>query len=384
MVSRATTGQTTSAQKSKQEVKFIEEIIEDIYHRLGGTVSSSLSLLVGREYSIYFITSWLKDVSDTVDILTITGMSGIGKTSVANHVFELHRHEFDASCFIEKISSACAQFNGMLGLQKQLLGNIRKTSPVQLDRISENTSRIENALSRKRAFLVLDDIDNVDQLNELLGNKEILVSPLPMEHKLKSLSYNASRKLLFHHAFKCEELKDGYEQVSDNVVKYCEGHPLALKVVGSSLHNKDVAYWEECIDKLNQGPFSHINNILKMSFESLDCEDKELIKHVACFFVGMDRDIAETILKACKLKHTRSGISNLNDRCLLNIGEGNKFMMHSLIQEMVKDVVHQESPEKPEKRSRLWRHTESYKVLKKMIVRGHTCFSSYLVVMKVF
>ncbi|XP_071718433.1 disease resistance protein RUN1-like [Rutidosis leptorrhynchoides] len=381
--------------KDRPEVKFIKEIIEDIYRKLDGTISSSLPLLVGMDDSIDFLTSWLKDVSShRVDILTISGMSGIGKTSVANHVYKLHRHKFDASCFLEKISLSCAQFNGMLGLQKQLLGSVLKTSPVHVDRVSDYTSHIESALSRKKVFLVLDDIDNVNQLNELLGNKDhhpgskiiitaknasfteryalfnLQVKPKtiehkPIEHRLERLDEDASQKLLFLHAFKCEEPKVGYMEVSKDVVKYCGGHPMALKLLGNYLHQKSVAYWEACINGLKKGEeeaLFDIKDILKKIFDKLHKNDKELFKYIACFFVGMKRDITETILNACDLNAT-IGISHLIDRCLLDIGRNAELTMHSLIHEMGIHVVDDES-ENPEERSRLWRHTDSYKVLK--------------------
>ncbi|KAI3774409.1 hypothetical protein L1987_48964 [Smallanthus sonchifolius] len=57
------------------------------------------------------------------------------------------------------------------------------------------------------------------------------------------------------------------------------------------------------------------------------------------------------------------GIQNLMDRCLLYIEDG-KVMMHQLIKEMGQEVVRQESPKEPGKRSRLWNHQDSFNVLK--------------------
>ncbi|KAL8204488.1 hypothetical protein R6Q57_010111 [Mikania cordata] len=101
-----------------------------------------------------------------------------------------------------------------------------------------------------------------------------------------------------------------------------------------------------------------------MSFDSLSSEnDKELFKHIACFFVGKDIDLIETILKACDI-NTTSGVTNLMEKCFLSIKWNNELTMHSLIQEMGKDLVLQESRNKPWERSRLWCHEESFKVLK--------------------
>ncbi|GKB66488.1 TMV resistance protein N-like protein isoform X3 [Tanacetum coccineum] len=51
------------------------------------------------------------------------------------------------------------------------------------------------------------------------------------------------------------------------------------------------------------------------------------------------------------------------DRCLLYIENGN-VMMHQLIKEMGHEIVRQQSRKDPGKRSRLWRHEDSFNVLK--------------------
>ncbi|GJV21937.1 Toll/interleukin-1 receptor domain-containing protein [Tanacetum coccineum] len=229
-------------------------------------------------------------------------MGGIGKTSLAKRVYKLHCHEFNRSSFVENISRRCVEkTNGLLDVQKQLCHDISKASSIPVHDVSVYTSTIENALARKKVFIVLDDIDSLDQLDVLLGNKgfhpgsKIIITtkdasltercalfnpqvqPKYTKHKLKSLHVSDSLKLLCLHAFKSEDLKEGYEAVSDNIVNYCEGHPLALKVLGRSLHDRDVAYWEDCIEGLKKEPDSHINNVLRMSFKSLPSKnDKEL------------------------------------------------------------------------------------------------------------
>ncbi|KAJ9558682.1 hypothetical protein OSB04_013296 [Centaurea solstitialis] len=373
------------------ETDFIEEIVKDIYHRLGLHLRSPLPLLMGVDYSIRFITSWLKDrSSQTFDVLTIFGMGGIGKTSLVKYVYGLHHLAFAKSSFVQDISRRCDQkFNGILDLQSELCGDLSKRSHIKVHDVSVYTSKIENIVARKKVFLVLDDINSLEQLDAMLGRKcfhpgskviittrhtptlieswglfNMKVPPKHTKHLLRGLHSWESLELLCIHAFMCNIPKEGYEKVSDELVKYCDGHPLALEVSGRFLRNRDVAYWEEHIEGLKKKTDSHINNVLRTSFDSLGSDnDKDLFKHIACFFVGEDRNIMEIVLKACGIR-TVLGITNLIDRCLLMIGPRNELKMHQLLQEMGRDVVCQESLDKPWKRSRLWCHEESFKVLK--------------------
>ncbi|KAK9050525.1 hypothetical protein SSX86_030505 [Deinandra increscens subsp. villosa] len=372
------------------ETELLEELVNDIYARLGVPLGTSgLPLLIGMEYDIESITSWLKDrSSNTTDILTILGMGGIGKTCLANYIYELHRGEYTSS-FIGDISRRCAgEYHGLLNLQKQLYGDISKRNLTRDYDVSGYTSKIWNMLARGKTLLVLDDIDSLDQLDGLLGNQGLhprskiiittkdasliercalfktKVKPSHTKCTLKGLSEGASLQVLCLHAFTQKYPIEGYEEVSINLARYCGGHPLALVVLGKSLHNRDVCEWEDSIDMLMKEPDSRIGKVLQMSFDSLPSKnDKDLFKHIACFFVRMDRYFTETILNACAL-NTRSGIRNLIDKCLLSIDWNNKLIMHQLVQEMGRDLIRQESPEKPWKRSRLWCHEESLSVFK--------------------
>ncbi|KAK1413522.1 hypothetical protein QVD17_35297 [Tagetes erecta] len=384
------------ANNNRKETDFIKEIVTDVHRRL--PLSNALQRLIGMEDYIKSISSWLTDGScHTADIQTIVGIGGIGKTSLARYVYGLHSSEFDKCSFIERINARCQEsYDGLRAIQKQLYEDISKKTPLQFNDVIEYTSKIENVLVRKRVFIVLDDIDSLGQLNSLLGNKglypgsKIIITTKDasltescalfdsqVHHNHTQVSLNGlceyqSLHLLCIHAFKSQNPKEGYEDASKELVKYCEGHPLALELLGESLHKRDISYWENYIEVLKKEPHSHINKAMKMSFDSLQFKnDKELFKHIACFFVGMDRNVTETILNACDI-NTRSGITNLIDKCLIRVGQDNKLIMHQLVQEMGRDLVRQESPEKPWKRSRLWCHEESLKVLKEKKGKGNT------------
>ncbi|KAD5802402.1 hypothetical protein E3N88_13762 [Mikania micrantha] len=258
--------------------------------------------LIGLGYEIDFISSWLNDGScHTADILTIVGMSGIGKTSLARYVFELHSSKFDKSSFIEGINAKSNErSNGLLDLQKQFHANISKKFELHVNDAVKYTSKIEYVLARKRVLIVLDDIGSFKQLDALLGNKCLYpgskviittkdasltkgcallksqVHPNYKEVLLNGLYEYESLQLLCIHAFNSQNPKEGYEEVSEKLVKYCDGHPLAIQTLGRSLQNQDVAHWEDCINVLKKESNSHINATLRGLIGS-STKDKRLL-----------------------------------------------------------------------------------------------------------
>ncbi|CAI9268803.1 unnamed protein product [Lactuca saligna] len=375
----------------RRETVFIEEVVNEISSKLEPHLQMRIPRLIGMDNLITSIGSWLKSGSTkTAEILTIWGMAGIGKTTFAKHMYKLHEHKFERRSFVEDIGRRCAQQTcSKLDLQKQLLGDILKKKKIEPHNVDLSTSKIEKALLRKKTLLVLDDVDNIDQLEALIGTKgfhpgsKIIVTtkdgsitekcslfrmPYPPEHEILALwglSDRESLRLLCWNAFGSIHPMKGFEKEAQRAAKYCVGHPLALEVLGRSLANEDIATWNDVLEMLKaKVDLTGVKKILQIGFDTLPENCKELFKHIACFFVGTDRVVAETILKGCGIQ-TSYGIRKLIDRCLLTIEKYNVLAMHQLVQDMGRDLVVGESPEKPWKRSRVWNHEESLDLLEK-------------------
>uniref|UniRef100_M1BJT5 TMV resistance protein N n=1 Tax=Solanum tuberosum TaxID=4113 RepID=M1BJT5_SOLTU len=48
--------------------------------------------------------------------------------------------------------------------------------------------------------------------------------------------------------------------------------------------------------------------------------------------------------------------------------EGNKLIMHQMLRDMGREIVRQESPKKPGRRTRLWHYKDSFNVLRENVV----------------
>ncbi|GFS34321.1 hypothetical protein Acr_00g0033260 [Actinidia rufa] len=177
----------------------------------------------------------------------------------------------------------------------------------------------------------------------------------------EKLSTDEALELFSRHAFGENKPIQGYKELSEMFVQHCEGLPLALQVLGSSVRRKSLDVWKSMLQKLQTLSDSKILEKLEISFDSLqDKHDKNVFLEIACFFVGKKKNDTITILDGCEY-YTLAGIHNLLDRNLLTIENG-KLRMHHLIQDMGKQIVFRES-DYPQERSRIWRHKESFNIL---------------------
>ncbi|KAM7462849.1 hypothetical protein LguiA_030970 [Lonicera macranthoides] len=333
------------------EAKFIQKEVKVVQDKLSRTALSVAPYLIGIEAGVRKINMWLHDGSNEVGILAIYGMGGIGKTTIAKHLYNLNFERFEGSSFLANVREYSEQSDGL------------------------------NALCSKKVLLVIDDVDQRDQLDAILGmqdwfypgSKIILTTrherllkahEVYKVHEVEKLDDDESLELFSWHAFGQNHPIDGFMDFSTRVINYCGGLPLALQVLGSSLSGRNVDIWESAIQKLETIPDSQILKKLKISYDSLqDSHDKNLFLDIACFFVGKEKDNIITILDGCDF-YTKVGLQNLIDRCLLTINQDKKVMMHQLLIEMGREIIRQESPQEPGRRSRLCCHKDCVKVLR--------------------
>ncbi|XP_048442498.1 disease resistance protein RUN1-like [Pyrus x bretschneideri] len=362
------------------ESRFIEKIVKVIEDKLSRVPLSVEPKLIGIHSRVKDINLWLQDRSTDVGILLVYGMPGMGKTTIAKHVYNSNFRSFERSSFIENINKTADQPNGLVQIQMQLLYDLSNSKEVKIHGVGEGLNKIERVISSRRVLLVLDDVDHMDQLDAVLKMKDrfypgskILITTrrarllkahqVTKVHEVGTLYYDESLELFSWHAFRQDHPLRGYMEYSKKVVHYCDGLPLALKVLGSSLSGESIDVWESTLEKLKVIPNGEIMNKLRISYDSLqDDHDRKLFLHIACFLIGMNKSHIVRILDGCDF-YTIVGIQNLIDRCLVTIDGCNKVQMHDMIRDMGREIVRHES-EEPGKRSRLWRYKDSFEVLR--------------------
>ncbi|XP_056171407.1 TMV resistance protein N-like [Syzygium oleosum] len=147
----------------------------------------------------------------------------------------------------------------------------------------------------------------------------------------------------------------------DSILNHARGLPLALEVLGSFLCGRREDVWESTLRKLSRLPNKIINDVLKISYNGLEENAKEIFLHIACSFKGKDSNYIKKVLDSCDFE-TAVGFDIVIERSLISIENG-PLQMHDLIQVMGIDIVNQECRYDPRRRSRLWLYDDILDVL---------------------
>ncbi|PRQ55206.1 putative toll-like receptor, P-loop containing nucleoside triphosphate hydrolase [Rosa chinensis] len=358
----------------------IEEIVNHILKKSVYTSSSVDKGFIGMGSRIdSLLSKYIYPQLDGVRFIGIHGMRGIGKTTLARAIHDQMCQDFDRTCFLSNVREM-SKNNGLVSLQEKLLSRILMAKIENIEDEYTGAAMIERRSCRMKVLVVIDDVDQLIQLEKLAGNRNwfgpgsrIIITTTDIQllkahdvdatYKANGLNCDEALQLLSLKAFKKFPPPEDYLHLCYRILGYAQGLPLALVVLGSFLFGRRTDQWASAIDRLKNTPDKRIIEVLRISFDGLDEKDKEIFLHIACFYKGKDYDRVIQILDYCQLNPV-IGLSVLADRSLITISN-NELWMHDLLQELGWEIVREQSPKEPGKRSRLWSHEDINNVLKK-------------------
>ncbi|XP_021802317.1 TMV resistance protein N-like [Prunus avium] len=360
----------------KSEAELVDDIVKRVRKKvnLTSTLLDSEEKLVGIDSALDQLRLHLAPEENDVRFIGIWGMGGVGKTTLAKLVFERISHHFEHRSFLPNVRKG-----EVSGLGRQLLSSILKEN--YIPGWDEGEGILKNCLLNKKVLLVLDDVDQLNQLEKLVGNKNwfgagsriiittrdkrLLVQHGTTTYKVEVLKNDEALKLFSRHAFKKDQPEEGFQELSQHFLNYANGLPLALKILGLALYGIDQDMWESALDNLNKIPNPTIFHSLKVSYDGLEEMEKKIFLHVACLHRGKNKEQVIQILDWSLGISSLIKIDILIKKSLLTIDERfhrNNVEMHDLIQEMAWTIVREESPE-PGKWSILCCHEDISRVL---------------------
>ncbi|KAH6818269.1 hypothetical protein C2S51_001872 [Perilla frutescens var. frutescens] len=255
------------------------------------SVASSSSASVGQNQTMVGFDDILLEVLDKLtskkcsrQIISISGMVGIGKTTLARNVYE---HELVVQHF---------DFLAWLTISQEF--NFGKIIRKVLKENGENLWQVdENDLVWDGLKLFLPDNNNGSRImiTTRLSN---LAHQIDDSHNivLDFLDEDNSWKLFCNHVFGKDDSLLELKEIGMNIVRGCKGLPLSISVVGGLLakSKRTQQYWEHVEENLNSivnlEDKEHCLQILYMSYNSLPLHLK------LCFLsIGCSRDEDEEV-----------------------------------------------------------------------------------------
>jgi ribosomal protein S24E len=335
---------------------------------------------VGLEETSKELIETLNRMEKNVGILSLVGIGGIGKTTLAKEIYRsFEKNEtFEKKSFLMNVRESAVRDSEILDLKKQLAHDLFKENVTSTGEFNECCNRVMDC----KVLIVIDDVDQKGQFDQLIpdinklrpGSRVIITSRDSnvvnnimknenckyWRHEMELLNTIDSIHLFNQHAFHSANASDAFQELAKKVADACCGLPLALEVIGCFLFDKRgedalESTWPQTIKALieRKGIFDK----LMISYKGLSLEARMMFLDIACFMIGQHEHVVMQIFESCKFDYNgpAPSFNSLKDKCLVKLDENRRIVMHDLLRDMGRQVVKKKSP-KMEKGtpSRLW------------------------------
>uniref|UniRef100_A0A8R7QSR9 Disease resistance protein RPM1 n=2 Tax=Triticum urartu TaxID=4572 RepID=A0A8R7QSR9_TRIUA len=310
--------------------------------------------LVGTDGPKKEIVSLLTVTEKKLKVVSIVGFGGLGKTTLANQVYDDLEGQFDCKAFIP-----VSQKPDMPRLLNKLRLKLGINESSGICEVQDIIDQLREHLANKRYFIVVDDLWDEEAWDMIRcafpengnGSRVIVTTRVKAvaisacsnnyEHvyKMKHLSSEDSRRLFTSRVFGSEnKCPSNFEEVSNEILKKCGGLPLAIITIASLLASRRERSrndWENIRNSL--GAQFAINPTLKGMRSILNLSYMNLPLHLrTCFlYLGMYPEDYEIVRDDLVRKWIAEGfVSSLHGTNLEDVGISyfNELVNRSLIQ----------------------------------------------------
>lgn len=263
--------------------------------------ASEISLLYGRDRELKQLQQWI--IRDRCRLLTVYGMGGIGKTTLASHFARQAKSQFE-----QVIWRSLHYVSGTAELVNQLLHCFTNDSKIEAESLDSQISTLIEHLRRDKCLIILDTATEIWQSGDLAGHyrkqyKEYgeLLQRLATEAHQSCLllcTRQKPREIAFlegdcvpvrslhlggltsqaRHIFQEKRLLN--EERWDELIELYRGNPLALKIVANTIQE---LFGGSVSSFLQQDTivYGDIYDLLEEQFERLSSSEQEILNWLA-------------------------------------------------------------------------------------------------------
>ncbi|KAL8245708.1 hypothetical protein R6Q59_006924 [Mikania micrantha] len=345
--------------------------------RATSTPSSHGDNFKSRDRPFNEALKWLQQDNNESQVIALCGMGGVGKTTMMEQLRTVANGKNMFNYIVPVVIGRTPNMHYIqndISIRLSGKGLVEANIPERADRLREKFKECLE-VKKERILFILDDVWNKIELKDI-G----LTSPLPNGLKLfltsrdsdicRQIAVSAHSYLSFKVVevevlteeeaqnlfFKITNVskEDKWYDIGCQIVEKCGRLPLAINIIGTALHFREIHAWNFKLQRLNNNNIDDdLQEVIKISYEYRDKKDKEVlllcglfpedydirIEDLTCYAWGLNLFIGVSTLGDAR-DSTKTCVGNLiNAHLLINSNKHGCVRMHDLVLSFVLGVV---------------------------------------------
>ncbi|KAD7476978.1 hypothetical protein E3N88_00114 [Mikania micrantha] len=345
--------------------------------RATSTPSSHGDNFKSRDRPFNEALKWLQQDNNESQVIALCGMGGVGKTTMMEQLRTVANGKNMFNYIVPVVIGRTPNMHYIqndISIRLSGKGLVEANIPERADRLREKFKECLE-VKKERILFILDDVWNKIELKDI-G----LTSPLPNGLKLfltsrdsdicRQIAVSAHSYLSFKVVevevlteeeaqnlfFKITNVskEDKWYDIGCQIVEKCGRLPLAINIIGTALHFREIHAWNFKLQRLNNNNIDDdLQEVIKISYEYRDKKDKEVlllcglfpedydirIEDLTCYAWGLNLFIGVSTLGDAR-DSTKTCVGNLiNAHLLINSNKHGCVRMHDLVLSFVLGVL---------------------------------------------